>query len=253
MFHFQFHWYGFFIGLALISGLYLTEYLLKKRKIPTTFFWNLVTFVIIGGLIGSRAWHVATDFQIYAGDLWKVFAIWNGGLSIIGTIFGAAIGFLFFFKLFPEWKKYQLETVDVTVFGLALGQAIGRLGNYVNQELYGLPSKLPWSIFIDPEHRLPGFEQYSTFHPLFAYEAILLLVFILIAWRLQPYFVKKGNGVLFAFYIFYYSWIRFGLDFLRIDKAASPTLGLGVNQIVLLFVGFCTLLYLFITLWRKHE
>ncbi len=246
----QFHWYGFLIALGVIAGLYVSEYLFnrelsaEKKKTDAVFFWQLVPFVIVGGLIGSRAWHVATDFQLYAGHLQDVFAVWNGGLSIIGTLIGAAFSFFLFFKLNPQWTKYERTVLDVSVFGLALGQAIGRIGNYINEELYGLPTHLPWGIPIDLGHRLPGYESYTIFHPLFAYEALLLLLFMAVAWELHKNVLKIGSGLLFVFYIVYYSWIRFGLDFLRIDKASSPILGLGVNQVVLLVVGILSVGFL---------
>lgn len=236
----QFHWYGFLIGLGLVAGLYWVEYLLKRKSVPKDFFWQLVSYVLVGGLIGSRLWHVATDYELYANNLLGIFEIWNGGLSIIGTICGALLAFIVFFKIHPQWKEFQLITLDLSVFGVALGQIIGRFGNYLNQELYGLPSNLFISIFIDVKNRLPGFEHISYYHPLFAYEAILMGIFLILAWKLQHTFLKVGTGKLFVFYVAYYSWIRFALDFLRIDKAASPIFGLGINQLFLLCVAVGT-------------
>jgi len=248
----QFHWYGFLIGLALVVGLYFTEALFKKRNIPTDFYWQLVAFVIVGGIVGSRLWHVATSYQYYVGQWQRAFEVWNGGLSIIGTVVGAAVTFVLYFLLNPKWKKYQLIALDLSVFGLALGQAIGRLGNYVNQELYGTPTQLPWGIFIDEAHRLPGYSLITHYHPLFAYEALLMILFFFLASRLQKTIFKVGTGALFGFYVFYYSWIRFGLDFLRIDKLTYLPLNLGVNQIFLAIVGVLSAFYLFFQL-RKGE
>ncbi len=239
----QFHWYGFFIGLAAVVGFSLAEFQAKKRNIPTNVFWSLVMWLLVGGLVGSRSWHVVTDFQFYRNDLWNIFAIWNGGLSILGSVAGALISFWLFFKKYPGWEKYKFTLLDVSVFGLPIAQAIGRLGNYANQELYGLPTNLIVGIKIDSAHRYSGFEQYSTYHPLFAYEAVLLLLFSIFVWVKQRS-LQVGSGRIFWWYIAYYSWIRFSLDFLRIDKAASFVGGLGFNQVVLLVVAVLTTAYL---------
>ncbi len=249
MFQFQFHWYGFFIGLAAIVGFSLVEFQAKKRHVPMDFFWKVIGWVFVSGLVGSRAWHVMTDFHLYATQLVNVFAIWNGGLSIIGSIAGALVGFWLFFVFHPQWKKYQLLLLDLSVFGLPIAQAIGRFGNYANQELYGLPTNLFWSIKIDLAHRLPGFEQFSTFHPLFAYEAILLTLFTIVIWWKEKK-LPIGSGRVFVYYVVFYSWVRFSLDFLRIDKATSFVAGLGFNQVVLLGVAILTTFYLF---FQKNE
>jgi phosphatidylglycerol:prolipoprotein diacylglycerol transferase len=120
--------------------------------------------------------------------------------------------------------------------GLALGQAIGRWANFVNQELYGAPTNLPWAITISPEKRLPGYEQFSTYHPLFLYESLwsLVTVFFLL-WVGKKYRANLKTGDVFLIYLVTYPTIRFLLDFLRLD--ASMVAGINANQTMMLVVG----------------
>ena len=109
--------------------------------------------------------------------------------------------------------------IDLAALGLPLGQAIGRLGNWVNQELYGLPTTLPWGIYIAPENRVSGFEAYSHFHPLFAYEAawMLLTYIFFYGYLYRQKKIQLGTGMYALGYLASYAVIRFSLDFLRIN------------------------------------
>jgi phosphatidylglycerol:prolipoprotein diacylglycerol transferase len=136
---------------------------------------------------------------------------------------------------------------DVIAPGLALGQAIGRWANFVNQELYGAPTNLPWAITISPEKRLAGFEEITTYHPLFLYESLwsLATVFFLI-WVGRKYRDRLKTGDIFLIYLVTYPTIRFLLDFLRLD--ASMVAGINANQAVMLVVGLVAAF----VLWRRH-
>lgn len=240
----QFHWYGFWVGLGLLLGFTAAEQQLKKCHLPLEKFWRFTPLLVLGAVIGARAWHVLTDLTAYAGNWWAIFAVWQGGLSIIGAVLGSLFVWGGYFITQKKERQNLFFLLDAAAFGLPVGQAIGRLGNAANQELYGLPSHLPWAIFIDSTHRYPGFQQFATYHPLFAYEAILLLGFWLgLQWleETQPEFFTFGFGRYFCCYLLFYAWIRLGLDFLRIDKVISPIWGLGVNQLVLLVVGIICL------------
>lgn len=234
----QFHLYGFIVGLAIVSGFLVTEQLVKQ-KLTEKVFYQTIFYVAIGGVLGARLWHVATDFYLYQDNLWGVFSTWNGGLSILGAITGGLIGF------YLVKKKYKVNTnifLDGVAFGLPIAQFIGRWANFFNQELYGLPTNLPWKIYIKPENRLMAFASYSYFHPLFLYEGILVLLglVILLLTKKKNVF-KLGTGKFFLLYLFYYGLIRFFLDFLRIDRQNWS--GLGINQWVILcleliFIGW---------------
>jgi phosphatidylglycerol:prolipoprotein diacylglycerol transferase len=128
---------------------------------------------------------------------------------------------------------------------LALGQAIGRWGNFFNQELYGAPTNLPWRLYIDPQHRLVGFENVEYYHPLFLYEAIWNLgnMFLLL-WVSHRFADRLKNGDIFLLYLIVYPVGRFLLDFLRLD--ASLVAGININQTVMAIVAICAAFALFL-------
>ncbi len=251
-----FNSYGLIIGIAIIVSGLLIESQIKKEKFDSVernfliqVFYEIGVLALIFGVIGARVWHVFTDFWFYEHDLVSIFFIWNGGLSILGGVMGGIIGILTSIFILPDLKSQSLETkkklvlklLDFSVFGLPVGQAIGRWGNYFNQELYGLPTSGFFKIFIDKEHRLQGYENRAYYHPLFLYEMIATGLFALaLHWAYQKPRVKLpklGSGNLFLLYILYYSIVRFLLDFLRIDKSILYSI-LGTNQLVLLLVIF---------------
>jgi phosphatidylglycerol:prolipoprotein diacylglycerol transferase len=146
------------------------------------------------------------------------------GLGIFGAVIGGAIGLV----VFTKWNKLStLKWMDIVAPGLILAQAIGRWGNFFNQELYGYPTDLPWGIVIEPANRLPGYETFSHFHPLFFYEFIWNLLgfgLLMIVGRKLKH--RLLNGEIFFLYIIYYSIGRFFLEGLKIDVwsiAGVPT------------------------------
>ena len=247
------HLYGFILGLAIVIGVYLIQLQAKKQNINLPGFDYLIWVVLLGGVIGARVYHVITDYYLYQDAFWDIFKIWQGGLGIIGAVIGGVIAVWGWLKINKSnqifgWLKINkinkqlnlLTILDLAVFGLPVAQAIGRWGNFFNQELYGLPTSLPWGIYIDFINRLPGYENFSHFHPLFFYEMVLMLVFAGLVWWMvrQERFsgFSIGSGKWFLFYIFYYSFIRFWLDFIRIDKMQFFNTGLCINQVFLIIV-----------------
>jgi len=128
---------------------------------------------------------------------------------------------------------------------LALAQAIGRWGNFINQELYGPPSDLPWAIYIEPEHRLPAYTNYSTFHPMFLYESIWnLLNFTLLMWISRKYEHNLTPGDIFLVYLIVYPFGRSILEFIRVDS--SMVGGININQVIMISVALVSTI-LFVT------
>jgi prolipoprotein diacylglyceryl transferase len=159
------------------------------------------------------------------------FAIWEGGIAIFGSLLGGALGAYIGAR---RCGVRLLSFGDAIAPGLAVGQAIGRLGNWFNQELFGYPTTLPWGLEIDPAHRPPGFEQYATFHPTFAYELLLnLLAALLLVWLARR--LDLGHGQVFALYVACYGAIRVVIEGMRTDF--SYYLGpLRTNQVTALVV-----------------
>jgi phosphatidylglycerol:prolipoprotein diacylglycerol transferase len=231
----SFHWYGFIIGVAAVVGIWLSELRLRKYHIDEKKFEQTLWLAVVAGFIAARAWHVVTDFHLYHDNLWAILYVWQGGLSIIGALLGA-VSVVSIAAYVSKDKQFLLQFLDIAVFGLPVAQAIGRVGNYSNQELYGLPTQLPWAIYIPLEKRPLNFLEVGYFHPLFAYEMVATALFAGIVWLLEKkkYNLQIGSGRLALTYVLYYSVIRFLLDFLRIDSAVVYAT-LGINQLVLLF------------------
>ncbi|MEX1071916.1 MAG: prolipoprotein diacylglyceryl transferase, partial [Anaerolineales bacterium] len=166
----------------------------------------------------------------------------KGGLGIPGAVIG---GGLTLYYLARRQGQNFLAWADVVAPGIALGQAIGRWGNYVNQELYGAPTNVPWAIYIAPENRLPQFAQNSHYHPIFLYESLWSLGTVLfLVWIDRVYGKRLKGGDIFLIYLITYPIVRILLEFLRLD--ASQLGGLNANQTfmgIILVAAAGTLIY----------
>ncbi len=244
--------YGIILMLGVVAGAYLAENLARRRKMNSDFIWDCLFWVVIGGIVGARIWHILTPppsmvaygitTHFYLTHPLDALAVWRGGLGIPGAIIG---GGLALYIIARRRGENFVAWLDVIAPAAALGQAIGRWGNFVNQELYGAPTNLPWAITIAPENRLPEFAQYSTYHPIFLYESLwsLATVFFLI-WLGRVYAKQLKTGDIFLVYLITYPTIRILLDFLRLD--ASQVAGFNANQTlmaVVLVAAVVTLIY----------
>lgn len=216
------HWYGLLIALGIVAGYLFVSSLVKKYKININLDLLLI-YLFVCGLIGGRLYYVLYAWPFYQDNLLDIFKVWEGGLALHGDLIGGAVGL----ALFSWRKKFKfIKLADILVPGVALAQAIGRWGNYFNQELFGSPTNLPWGIPIKESLRPEAFVNSSYFHPVFLYESIanFFIFLILFAWHQVSLKKKKlPNGFIFTFYIFIYSSVRFGLEFLRQDY--SPFVG----------------------------
>ncbi|MBW7955160.1 prolipoprotein diacylglyceryl transferase [Patescibacteria group bacterium] len=261
LFGLQLHAYGFILGLAMVVGVLLAEWLIKSEQQEEALFWRLLLATLVGGFVGARIYHVWTDWPLYQYNFEQVLFVWNGGLSILGALLGGAIA-LCFTLAFETQKKAQspgdkLEKKlfifsDIAALCIPISQAIGRVGNYVNQELYGPPTDLPWGIYIKPEHRIAGYEQHGYFHPLFAYEAVGMLIFAGCLWWLRQQRVWKiGQGYFTLSYLAFYGVFRGGLEFLRLEKANWWETSLGLNQVILFAIGGVAVAGLLLALLKR--
>jgi phosphatidylglycerol:prolipoprotein diacylglycerol transferase len=234
------HYYGVIIMFGAVMAAVMATWEAKRRKLDPDIIWDLLPWLLIAGIIGARLWHIFTPpasslingknpYLIHPLDAFK---IWNGGLGIPGAVLGGVIALYIYCRV----KKINFFTwTDIIAPGLALAQAIGRWGNFVNQEVYGLPTNLPWKIFIDAAHRLPGYENVAYYHPTFLYESIwnlLNMSLLLILARKAEKKLKQGD--LFLIYLMFYSFGRFWLEFVRIEY--SPIAGININQTLMAVV-----------------
>lgn len=229
-----------FYGLILVGGAMLGAYVAsleaRRRGQDPNIVWDALIWALIGGIIGARIYHVFTpppsmvragfDTAAYFADPIKIIQVWNGGLGIPGGIVGGVAGlYLFTYRQ----KTPFLPWLDIAAPGLALAQAVGRWGNFINQELYGQPTDLPWGIFIEPQYRLPGYTEFERFHPTFLYESILnLLVALALLWIARRYADRLKVGDLFLIYLSGYPAVRFVLEFIRLDSSGFGYL--NINQ-----------------------
>jgi len=184
-------WSGLLIAFGVIAGGLLSVYEARRRREDTGLVYHIFTPMIIWGVIGARLWFVfapplssiqmGLTTQYYLSNPLDLLSLWVGGYGIPGLWIGGLIALIFVSR---QQDIPLFDLADLFAPGFVLVHLIGRLGNYFNQELYGLPTSLPWKIFIAPEYRLAGFESVEYYHPLFAYEAILMLITFIILLRL---------------------------------------------------------------------
>ena len=236
-------------SLFIILGIFVAIWLGNKRWIAKGGkpgqVSDVALFAVPFGIIGGRIYHVATDWEKYfgSGQNWiDALKIWNGGLGIWGAILFGGVGAWIGCKYY---KIYLPPFADAIAPGIIFAQAIGRLGNYFNQELFGKPTDLAWGLEIAEKFRPQGFESFATFHPTFLYEILwnVLIGFGLI-YLDRKY--KIGHGRLFALYVSLYSLGRLFIENLRIDEARL-ILGFRFNVFTSLVVIVGGLIYFVIS------
>ncbi len=217
--------YGLAIGVGVVVAVTWAQRRWAARGgDPADVSW-LATWSVGAGLVGARAYHVITDYHRFQGRWLDALKVWEGGLGIPG---GLLVGVLTGVVLARRRGLPAAQLLDVVAVTIPVAQAIGRLGNWFNQELFGRPTDLPWGLGIDRQHRPNGYEQYATFHPTFLYEALwnLALAAVLVLYeRHRPH---GRPGRLFAMYVLGYGLGRLWVEALRIDDATRIA-GVRVN------------------------
>jgi phosphatidylglycerol:prolipoprotein diacylglycerol transferase len=251
--------YGIIIMLGVLAAGWLASREAKRRGLDPEVVWDGIIWVIIGGVIGARLWHIftptPTDIETGLTTLYYLthpldaINIRRGGLGVPGAVIGGGLAVFFLARR----KKLNFALwLDIVAPGLALAQAIGRWGNFVNQELYGPPTDLPWGIPIEPQYRLPGFEQYTHFHPLFLYESLWNLMNMAILLFIGRRFKDKLiPGDIILSYLIIYPLGRFLLEFIRLDSAEIA--GINANQTFMLIVAIAAALIMVWRHWRQKR
>jgi prolipoprotein diacylglyceryl transferase len=220
----ELHAYGVMLLLGILAATFLTGYRWSRRGGDWDLVFRVAMWGVAGGVVGARLYHLATSWNEVPDEWWGPFAIWEGGLGVWGGIAG---GVLVGAVVVKRAGVSVLEFMDVAAPGLLLAQAIGRLGNYFNQELFGEPTDLPWGLEIDPVNRPEGFADSATFHPTFLYELGWNLIGVAVLLWVDRRFRIKPPG-LFALYVAWYTFGRTFEELIRVDPS-KEYLGFRLN------------------------
>lgn len=239
------HLYGLTLAIGVVAAVYLSEARWKRMGHDPKEISAIAVWLILAGIIGARVYHVITDYQLYTDDPLGALEIWNGGLAIWGAVAGGVIAALF---LARRHHLDALALFDAAAPGIVLAQGIGRWGNYVNQELFGRPSTLPWAVEIDLAHRPDRYLEFDTFHPTFLYESLwCFVIFAVLIWADRIPTHRRGQT--FALYVALYTGGRFVFENMRSDPA-HVIAGLRINAWVSI-IGFLGALAWFVWLGRR--
>lgn len=240
---FSLRWYGLLIAVAVLLGLLLAQRLGRSRGIDPTLITDLLPILVLSAVVGARLYYVLFEWRQYQLNWLDALAVWRGGIAIHGALIGGTIAVI----LYARWRRIPFWTLlDVLVPSVALGQAIGRWGNFFNSEAFGLPTDLPWKLTIPFANRPIEFLDQATFHPTFLYESLwnlgVLTLLLVLFRRGQQGRLPLPSGALSCIYLLSYSCGRLWIEGLRIDPlclAGTPPFcegGLRMAQLVSLLL-----------------
>ena len=226
IFGLQIRWYGMLTALSLVIGFVVVYFIAKYRNEREEEVLNFAPFAIIFSILGARLLHVVVNWSYYFGyfpfpqNLINVINIRSGGLAIQGAMLGGILTLIVFAKI----RKLNFWLwADIFIASFPLGQAIGRWGNYFNQEAFGRPTSLPWGIFIEPANRPYDYVSYEYFHPTFFYESIANLALFVFLIFMHRFYKNRSNrlpdGLILSMYLGIYAVYRTFIEYYRIDSA----------------------------------
>ena len=242
--------YGLMIAIGVIAAVRIAGRRAENKGVGTTEDISSITmWAVPAGVIGGRAYHVLTDYERFQGQWFDAIKIWQGGLGIWGGVTaGVAVGW---------WcaRRRGLDAwwiISCAAPAIAIAQAIGRWGNWFNQELFGRPTTLPWALKVSGNiAEKAGYAAGTTFHPTFLYESVGCVVLAWLLIRLERR-INPARGRLFAWYVAGYTVLRFGTESLRID-ASHNVGGMRLNQWVAIGVFATAVLFLATDRLRSRE
>jgi prolipoprotein diacylglyceryl transferase len=218
------HAYGVMLLLGIIAATWLAGVRWTRRGGDWDLVYRVAMWGVLGGIVGARLYHVVSSWSTVDGEWWEPFAVWQGGLGVWGGILGGVLAGAVVIRRAGE---SVIRFMDAAAPGILLAQAIGRWGNWFNQELFGTPTDRPWGLEIDPANRPEGYQDFATFHPTFLYEFGWNLVGVAVLLLIDRRFRVRPPGI-FALYVAWYTFGRFFEELLRIDPS-HEFLGLRLN------------------------
>lgn len=225
-------WYGILMATAMAVGLWLAYREAKRRGTDPDDLLKTAELALLGGLIGARLYYIAFNWEYYSRFPLKIIAVWEGGLAIHGGLLGGlVVG-----GVYAWWRRLPLARyLDIVAPSLALGQGLGRWGNFFNEEAFGIPTRLPLKLYVSPPHRPLEYAQAEYFHPTFLYESVwdfLVFGFLVVVLRHR---LERARGSLFLAYLGLYSVGRLLVESLRTDslmlgpiRVAQLVSGIGI-------------------------
>jgi len=249
-------WYGLLISISVLIGLFISKKLAKERNIDPSYISEFLPLLMTCSIIGARAYYVIFEWRQYSGinffssleifnnsiPIPSFLAIWEGGIAIHGGLIGGLLSTIFFCKS----KNIHLKTfIDILIPSIILGQSIGRWGNFFNSEAFGLPTNLPWKLFIPIQNRPIEFINYEFFHPTFLYESLwnfLIFIILIIIFKKQSKTNFVRPGFISCIYLIGYSCGRFWIEALRTDPLCFGGLppfcnnGIRIAQFISIFL-----------------
>ena len=215
---FSLRWYGLLIAMAVLLGLLLSTRLGRQRGIDSALITDLLPILVLSAVVGARIYYVTFEWRQYQLNWLDALAVWRGGIAIHGALIGGSLAVI----LFARWRRIPFwSLLDVLLPSVALGQAIGRWGNFFNSEAFGLPTDLPWKLTIPFANRPLNFLDQTTFHPTFLYESLwdlgVLVLLLVLFQRGSLGKLRLPDGALSCVYLLTYSCGRLWIEGLRID------------------------------------
>lgn len=245
------YWYSVTMLLAVLTAIFLS--LKESKKVGMhTYISDLVTWIIIFGIIGARLYYVIFNFDIYKNDLLSIFKIWEGGIAIYGAIIG---GFLAIIYNARKRGQNIIETTDIIVPGLILAQAIGRWGNFFNGEAHGTPVTLEFLQSLNlPQFIIEGMYINGTYyHPTFLYESLWCLLGFIILIILRK-ITRRKKGIMTCTYFIWYGIGRFFIEGLRTDSLYLGNIRISqLVSIILIILGIIGIIIINIKKGNKNE
>lgn len=249
------YWYGLFIVVGISAALLVSLKIARHHHIQSDKVFDISFWLIINGLIGARIYEVFLELPYYLSNPLNMIRVWEGGLAIHGAIIAGLLTLLYFAK---KEKISFWNLASLFAPGLALGQAIGRWGNYFNQELFGQPTSLPWGIPINPTNRPSAYQEFAFFHPTFLYESLGLILIFLILFSLTTILLKEKSKTyresvfITCFYLILSALLRFSLEYIKIDN--TPVfLGLRWPQFFSLIIILFSIISLIFSIHAKKN
>ena len=237
--------YGIFVMTGVVIAWLVTRHRFVERGGDAEIAERIVIRMVAFGFAGARLAYVSTHLDRFEGEWWKVIAVWEGGLALFGGLTAGAIALYYYAR---KWDVSLPDFLDSVAPAVPFAQALGRFGNYFNQELFGTPTDLPWGLEIDPDRRPAAFPNAETFHPTFLYESLWnvgLAFFIIWIGKRRP----ELRGRLVGIYFLGYGFIRFLMELIRTDTTFR-FLGLSRNGWVSIGV---MILGAIVIWWRRVE